>query len=356
VADNASTCNDDAPQRIDCDWRRGGCVDTSVDRQLCNNQDTEGQCNVAQGQPFDDSIFMGGKAITVKMWWSYLLQNPGCSWAGSKCHDFHCGTMKTLQACNNSAQSHFNRSNPASYNEIVHPCFWDRAAHKCEHTTPDNWCSNLKHRAEYMHGQPLPPGASAKVKCETLPQFMSGLCRYVNSSTANDGGVGKCVSTECVDLTTQAGCKQYSTNHHTVVSCAWDTTKSKCIEYGGNCTVLPDRSTCAAETGCHWGTTNVSHGQPVCRAGKGHHPPGVPGGDDFNCSFEHWKYTAKGDKMVLGTPTHYYHILEAGVGIWTNNHSANNLGRLTRGDSVIESFGNKFSMDCWIQPSKNGPK
>jgi hypothetical protein len=31
---------------------------------------------------------------------------------------------------------------------------------------------------------------------------------------------------------------------------------------------------------------------------------------------------------VLGTPTDYYHILEAGVSIWTNNVSATNLGTL----------------------------
>ena len=325
AAENATTCNDDAPQRIDCDWRRGGCVDTSVDRQLCKNQDTEAQCGVAQGKPFDDAMFMGGKPITVKTWWDYLLQNPGCSWIGGTCHDFRCATMKTHRQCNASAQSHFNRSNPASYDEMSHPCFWDGTA--CAHTSPDRWCSDLRHRAEYMRGQPLPPHASAKVKCETLPQFFGGLCRYDNASGDEAGG-GKCVATECADLTTQAGCERYSTRHHTVVSCAWDAAKSKCIEYGGNCSALPDHSTCVAETGCEWGASNVSHGRSVCHAGRNHHIPGIAGGEDFNCSFEHWRYTAKGDKMVLGTPTHYYHILEAGVSIWTNNRSSNNLGAL----------------------------
>lgn len=42
-------------------------------------------------------------------------------------------------------------------------------------------------------------------------------------------------------------------------------------------------------------------------------------------SFEHWKYP---DKLPLGTPTHYHHTLEAGVGIWVDNSSAYQLGTL----------------------------
>ena len=37
-----------APQRIGCDWRRGKCVDTTLDRQICGHQTTRGDCAIAR--------------------------------------------------------------------------------------------------------------------------------------------------------------------------------------------------------------------------------------------------------------------------------------------------------------------
>eukprot|EP01043_Picozoa_sp_COSAG02_P046183 COSAG02_NODE_4297_length_5538_cov_3.544402_5_plen_791_part_00 len=352
-ADNASTCNDDAPQRIQCDWRRNGCVDTFVDRELCPTQITEQECKVAQGKSFDDNWFNNGQARTTATWWGYILRETGCRWALGACSDFECSALKTKRACNASSRSHFNRSNPATFEEITHKCIWRDAVAagggsqgqqlhaqqgQCVAITPDMWCADPKQREEFFHVPPgalVPPGASEKVKCEALPNVFSGLCRYSNTNTservssshaADSSGVeGRCMATECADLTTAEDCSRYSTKKTTAISCAWDHMKQTCLEYGGNCNVLPDRSTCVAEMGCLWSATNVSHGKAVCHAGKGHVIPGINAGDTFNCSFEHWKYP---DNLVLGTPTHYYHILEAGVSIWTNNVSAANLGTL----------------------------
>ncbi len=350
-ADNASTCNDNAPQRIQCDWRRNGCVDTFVDRELCPTQITEQECKVAQGKPLDDSWFSNGQAITTATWWGFLLHETGCLWASGACSDFECSALKTKRACNASSQSHFNRSNPATYEQNPHNCIWRDAVPaggesqgaglheqlhsqggQCVALTPDMWCADAKQRREFA-GPPVPPGASEKVKCEALPSVLSGLCRYsttserVSSSHAVDssGVDGRCMATQCADLTTAKDCSRYSTKKKTAISCAWDHTKQTCLEYGGNCSVLPDRSTCVAEMGCLWSATNISHDKAVCHAGKGHVMPGIHSGDGFNCSFEHWKYP---DKLVLGTTTHYYHILEAGVSLWTNNVSAANLGTL----------------------------
>ena len=236
--------------------------------------------------------------------------------------------LLTKQACNASTQSHFNRSNPATYQDTPHKCVWQdtsaaaaaagggggsqaQQGGQCVAVTPDIWCSDPKQREDIFHGgSPVPPGASAKVKCEALPSVFSGLCRYSNGSAAaapaastaaaaaaaaaaagNAGG--HCVATECADLTTVQDCGRYSTKKKTEISCVWDSTKETCLEYGGNCTVLPDSSTCVAEKGCFWGATNVSHGEAICHAGKGHVMPGIQGGESFNCSFEHWKYPVR---------------------------------------------------------------
>jgi hypothetical protein len=187
---------------------------------------------------------------------------------------------------------------------------------------------------------------------------MMGLCRYINGTNGDYSSTaavapGNCVATKCADMSTAKTCNRYNTNKGTAISCAWDSKNNRCLEYGGNCTVLPDKQTCTIEDGCEWMAANQT-----CNAGKNHHLPGVTG-EGFNCSFEHWRYP---DKLVLGTPKHYYHILEAGksrnpstrawtmaiqcfevdqierslllasftgVSIWTNNVSASNLGYVT---------------------------
>ena len=64
--------------------------------------------------------------------------------------------------------------------------------------------------------------------------------------------------------------------------CSGDKKEQRCLEYGGNCTALPDKPTCLSAKGCDWGKTNVSAGVPVCSVGSGH-PKGGFGGEDFNC-------------------------------------------------------------------------
>jgi hypothetical protein len=95
VYTNSSICNDDAPQRITCDWRHGGCVDTKTDRELCKRQTSVHECKEAAGTPYDDSIFSSGKPVTAEVWWNYLLQEHGCSWSSGACRDFRCRSVHT---------------------------------------------------------------------------------------------------------------------------------------------------------------------------------------------------------------------------------------------------------------------
>eukprot|EP01052_Picozoa_sp_SAG31_P032354 SAG31_NODE_3540_length_4144_cov_2.714957_4_plen_429_part_00 len=319
-AANESACNDDAPQRISCDWRHGICTDATKDRQLCKHQATETTCNSATGIQRDTDMFNSGKAITSNDWWNLLLSNSGCSWSSEaqRCTDFQCAQLTTEHACNASSNA------SSSMEGQPKKCTWTDSM--CKQVTPDIFCNDT-HKWLTIGGPPM-PGIDPKTQCESPTPWIKGLCQFVppsehHRSGANVSGGGHCVPVSCNDMTVAQQCHAHGQSASSTFYCAWDVNSKSCIEYDGNCTLLPDKNACKAQQGCVWGITNTSE-QPVCHAGPGHRTASF-GGEQFNCSFEHWKYP---DQLALGTPTHYYHILEAGVSIWADNSSSVQLGTL----------------------------
>ena len=369
---NQSSCNvgDDVTSQgthhppTKCDWRHGKCVDTVVDRQLCEHQSSETECGAASGAP--PPAYDGGQ-LTVSLYWELILHNGGCSWLDAEkqshmaaatttaqgqgkksCVPFECGHITNTSKCNSTESWQLN---------VAHHCTWDATANeqeqghgKCIAITPDLYCNGTGRPKPQT---PPPPGLLPAEVCaraidgQVNSQF--NLCRWrpaveatargsVGNKSNTSTHTGRCVANRCKTLRTESQCAVMTAREPKarVVSCVWDTATSTCAEYDGNCSMLPDATTCvaastkhgnASSNDCVWGATNTSSGRDVCHlAPNGTRPPVPNGGiSNFNCSAAIWPGYA------LGTPFHYYHILNAGVRSWLDGTSpATQLGVLFR--------------------------
>ena len=318
---NESACDDQKRKGgSPCDWRRGSCVNTVTDRQLCSHQTTVTECANATGVTSSYTQ----KDRTPDDWWFLILHSSGCSWdasEGGKCVPFDCGLLATFSACNATLKS--------NYPDQEH-CIWKNfsgsssqggsGGGKCVAVTDDLFCNGTG-ISKAFGGAPV-PGMSAAEKCAQAFGPGEGkydLCRWMPSPEApknETNTTGRCVVNKCKTLTSSDECSRYNTADD-IVECVWDTspnggslpTAGSCVEYDGNCTLLADEPICdlANET-CAWGATNTST-VPVCHQKNGTSPPSS-GGFEFNCSDDVWP------GLVLGTPKSFHHILEAGVRMW----------------------------------------